>query len=325
MHWKSFKYALLGIITIVLFGYLYSLQSDLSKLKAQVKTTPLSFGYSKETKTLNLYFSNYQGLGNRLKYLVSYIRYYQPKNIQMNWPNRGWVSSRFSDLFVLDLPIKLTERNALLRLSEKNLAKANPLFDYVNTWGLIIAKTDYDKDEKPQAIDFRFNDIPLKLIDIYKPYFTHIHPSTAVKKRISEINLPKKAVSVQVRIAPDWEEYYGRNESLSSFFEVMDTFPTDTVFYLSAMSKDISDEFNKRYPNRIIELPNKDYYSMVDAVADMYILGSTDNILCSFHSTFCEVAWWLNGAKANVTIIGSADGWTITPTSIKIIDDIPIH
>ena len=76
---------------------------------------------------------------------------------------------------------------------------------------------------------------------------------------------------------------------LETFFEAMNKYPDDTIFYLSAMSKNIADKFYEKYPNRIIELPNKNYNSMIDATADLFILGSTKETLCSYMSTFCEV------------------------------------
>lgn len=323
MRQKLLKCTILGLSTIALAIFLYGISGVFFKSNHVLKPQILHYGYSQETETLDLYFSDYQGLGNRLKYLISYIRYYKPKNLRLHWPSRGWVSERFSDLFVLDLPIRISEHNALIQLSQHDLVKANPLFSYVNTWGLIVAKTDYGDREIPQPIDFKYNDIHPKLINIYKPYFSHIHPSDKIKKRLLEVKLPENTVSVQVRNASDWEKYYGSNEQLSSFFNVMDNLPTDTTFYLSAMSKEIADEFYKRYPNRIIELPNKNYFSMIDATADMYILGSAKHILCAFHSTFCEVAWWLGGAKAKVTVIGSDKNWNRELTTIELIDDIP--
>ena len=127
-------------------------------------------------------------------------------------------------------------------------------------------------------------------------------------ERLNELNLPEKLVTVQVRSAPDWEKTFGKYD-YNSFFEVMDKYSSDTYFYLSAMSKEVANIFYSRYPNRIIELPNKNYNSMIDATADMFILGSTDNTICSLYSTFCEVGWWLNGAKSKVTVVGSDEHW----------------
>jgi len=325
MRQKLLKYTVLGLSLFTLAIFLYGAKSVFFKSNSILMPKALHYGYSQETQTLDLYFLDYQGLGNRLKYMISYIRYYKPKNLRLHWPSRGWVNKRFSDLFVLNLPIQISEYSALIQISKYDVVRANPLYRYVKTWGLIVAKTDYDNGEIPQSIDFKYNDISPNLIDIYRFYFTHILPSASVKKRLLEVKLPENTVSVQVRNAPDWEKYYGSNEQLSSFFDVMDNLPVDTIFYLSAMSKEVANEFYKRYPNRIIELPNKNYLSMVDATADMYILGSTKSLLCSFHSTFCEVAWWLGGAKAKVTIIGSNKNWKKKPASIEIIDTIPSY
>ena len=61
---------------------------------------------------------------------------------------------------------------------------------------------------------------------------------------------------------------------------------------------------------------------MIDAVADMYILGSTDETLCSYMSTFCEVGWWLNGANSKVTVIGNGESFTRKADTLEIIDYI---
>ena len=151
----SLRYLFFLFLSCCFCGFMfYPLNSDIEMNHASLK-----YGYSAETKTLDLYFNGYQGLGNRLKYLVSYVRYYKPQNLKIHWPNRGWVKARFSDLFILDLPIKITENNALIEMTKSRTDKANPLFKYVNTWGLIVAKTDYSHGETPKSIDFEYKNI----------------------------------------------------------------------------------------------------------------------------------------------------------------------
>lgn len=282
------------------------------------KYSPIT-GYDPKNQTLDINFDAYsQGLGNRLKYLVSYMRYYQPRKINLHWPNKHWVTARFFDLFTLDMPIEVKEYNPVIHRENKDRIKISPLYKYVKTWGLLVLASDYNAEEIPQLIDFKYNEVSPHLVNIYKYYFECIRPSDIVKKRISSVNLPANTVGVQVRNAPDWEKYYGHNENLDSFFKAMDKYPSNTTFYLSVMSKEVADIFYKKYPNRVIELPHKNYTSMVDAVADMYILGSTNELLCSYHSTFCEVSWWLGGAKSQVTVIGSSQNWKRTPDTTEI-------
>ncbi len=286
-----------------------------------IKSAFALYGYNSDTQTLSLHFENYHGLGNRLKKLISYVRYYHPRQINLYWTDKGWVSAKFSELFEFHYPANIWEINDPHLINDKN-PKANPLFKYVRGWGLLVAKNDF-KTTPPFSIDRMYNKIPQEVIDIYKPYFLALRPSQKVLERINSVYIPSSYVSVQVRNAPDYKNWFGGNEKLETFFDIMDSYPSDTIFFLSAMSKDIADVFYKRYPNRIIELPNKNYKSMIDATADMYILGSTNETLCSYMSTFCELAWWLNGAKSKVTVVGSGKYFTRKADTLEIMDYIP--
>ena len=262
------------------------------------------------------------GIGNRLKKLVSYIRYYQPHHINIYWEAKGTVTARFSDLFQTDW--NMTEYNAPYLI--KNFPYDEPLYPYIDNFALLATKTDF-KNGKHMFIDGAYQNIPPNIINIYRPYFTAIKPSPAVQKRIAEVRLPKNAVAVQIRNAPDWQNWFQGNEPLETFFALMDKHPKDTIFYLSAMSKEVAAPFYKRYPNRIIELPHKDYHSMVDAVADMFIIGQTKNAIYAYGSSFSEVGWWLGGAKAKVEIAGTDKHWKylIEKPKLKVLPTAPVN
>ena len=231
------------------------------------------FGYDDNTKTLNLHFEDYHGIGNRLKKLISYVRYYKPQNINLFWTDKGWVSAKFHDLFEFSYPANIHEFNNPSLINDKHRL-ANPLFKYVRGWGLLVAKNDF-KSVEPFSIDRQYNKIPYEVIEIYAKYFSLIKPSLAVLNRLNDVNIDENMVCVQVRNHIDYERWFGGNEKLDTFFKIMDEYPKDTIFYLSAMSSDIANKFYEKYPNRIIELPNKNYNSMIDATADLFILGST--------------------------------------------------
>ena len=277
------------------------------------------FGYDKDTSTLSLHFENHHGIGNRLKKMVSYIRYYKPRNLNLYWTASGWVSAKFLDLFELKISANVSEINNKNLINDNK--EANPLFKYVRGWGLIVAKNDF-KTVEPFSIDRQYNNIPKEIIDIYVPFFKAIRPSKQVLQRISTVKLNRNIVTVQVRNHHDYKKWFGGNEKLETFFRAMDKYPSNTLFFISAMSKEVASKFYERYPNRVFELPNKNYNSMIDAVADMYILGSTDETLCSYMSTFCEVGWWLNGANSKVTVIGNGESFTRKADTLEIIDYI---
>ena len=72
--------------------------------------------------------------------------------------------------------------------------------------------------------------------------------------------------------------------------------------------EEIADKFKQKYGEQIITLPNKNYNSMIDAVAELYMLGKAAKAIYSSLSTFSELAWWLCGAKQDVTIVGGSNG-----------------
>jgi hypothetical protein len=41
---------------------------------------------------------------------------------------------------------------------------------------------------------------------------------------------------------------------------------------------------------------------MVEDLIDMLLLSRTDRLFASYLSTFSETAWWLGGARANVSV-----------------------
>lgn len=277
--------------------------------------------FNPQQKSLNIRFdSQGSGIGNRIKMLISYTRYYSPQRINLYWPDKGWVTARFSDLFDAQELVNINEINDSKKIKKAVVQPCfSILFPYIRTWALLIKKDDF-KTLEPFSVDLQYHKIPQEIKDIYIPYFKKLKPSSAVKKRIQMVKLPEKTIAVQVRYAPDWEKYFGYNEPLHSYFKAMDKYPSSVYFYLSAMSKDVANKFYDRYPGRIIELPNKDYSSMVDAVSDMFILGSTDEAIYYFHSTFSEVAWWLGGAKTKVTTIGSIEHFKRRPSTVEIMD-----
>ena len=48
---------------------------------------------------------------------------------------------------------------------------------------------------------------------------------------------------------------------------------------------------------------------MFHAVADLYLLSQCDEAIYSCGSTFAELAWWLGGCKAKVSVVGSYKNW----------------
>ena len=261
------------------------------KIKKKIKPTHID--------TVNLILGKNFGIGNRIFAIVNAIYGYSPKNLNIYWDKDGWVDESFSSLFECNFDCKITEYN------DEKICK---------TW-----KNSKDERtiESPQTnlltsdLVERIlinNNITPEIEKEFKEIFSKVQPTEKIKKRIKSINLPEKFVALQIRNAPDWQ-LYGRNESLNSFIEAIKKCPKDTVFYISSMSKEVSDFIKENSDCEIIELPEKNYKSMTDAMADLYIMSYAQKGIYSFGSTFGELAWWLSKTRQEYSIIGSYANW----------------
>ena len=266
-------------------------------IKVKKKITPEHYD------VLNLIFDKKEGIGNRIFGLINYVYYTNPSVVNIYWDNRGWVNQKFSEIFDYQPNYELNEYHhiSIIKRWEKRWKHSNNEIT-VNYPPVILKTLD--------GMDLDFSVITPKLFNKYSKEFKKLKPSNKVLERIHQIYLPKNFVSVQVRNSSDWNSY-GRNEAVELFFKEMDKFPQDTVFYISTMNEKTSDAFKNKYGNRIIELPNKNYKSMIDAIADLYILSYAHNAIYSYGSTFGALAFWLSNEFQNVKVIGNRQGWKI--------------
>ncbi len=251
------------------------------------------------------------GIGNRIQFMASAIRIYDIKDFDLYWPVEGWVSAAFSDLFDFEWDYEVREHNELVML--RNLPEEAPLC-YTKGWRLYISPEDglsrffpwlYDNAEHGYSIDFEYNRIPGRIRDIYRPFFKRLNPSKAVLEKVNAVVLPENTVALQVRNNPDWQQH-NRTVALDEYFRLMDKYPEKTKFFLCAMNKETENAFVERYGSRIIVQKDKDFHSMIDAAADLFLMAKCSEMILSFESSFGCLAWWLGGAAANVRVAGGS-------------------
>ncbi len=246
---------------------------------------------------VNAEFDSVNGLGNRILGLVNCINYYSPKVLNIYWDNKGWVSASFSDLFDTNFDFELNE------YSENSILKEWQNDKHERT---IVSPPCFLVTKDKKDLSLKYNDIEEKDREEFRGIFSKISPSKKVAERLDGLDINSEYVAVQVRNFNDFEKL-GRNTDINLYFAEMDKYPQDTKFYLSAMSEEIADKFKQKYGEQIITLPNKNYNSMIDAVAELYMLGKATKAIYSPLSTFSELAWWLCGAKQDVTIVKKED------------------
>ena len=78
----------------------------------------------------------------------------------------------------------------------------------------------------------------------------------------------------------------------------MKKYPKDTKFFLASCDVAVADEIKKAFPDRILELPEKDYLGDIDAIADLYLLAEGSKFIATFDHSFLRsgmVAWRSRG------------------------------
>ena len=262
-------------------------------IKFKIKSKP------EHIDTVNLVLESNYGIGNRIFAIINALEYYSPKRINFFWDNQGWVNESFYSLFKQNFPCEIVEYNSIEECKGWTNSKNERTIHFPQA-SLITE----DLVERTLAK----NNLSSDVVNKFKKYFQMLEPSDKVKERINSLSLPENYTALQVRNAPDWDDY-GRNENLQLFLDEIKTFPKDTIFYLSAMNKDISDFIKNNSDYKICELIEKNYKSMYDAIADLYIMSKAVSGIYSYGSTFGELAWWLADKEQKFTIVGSSERW----------------
>lgn len=263
------------------------------------------------------YVGNYYGLGNRIKGLSNfYARGY--RKFLMLWNTESWVTERWDRLFSLRgayvcavYPGK-TGCYALLRFVLRRFIPVGVVRDEVPFWSFALPphlqreemRHIWHFSRRPTySIDWWFDRVPNDVREYYKPFFAALKPSRDVEERIRTCKVGD-AIGVQIRNT-DLSEDKKDVASLESIFRLMETFPQNRKFFVSCMTEKVSKSVRARFGERVFELVDKDYSSMVDAVADMWLLGCCPEMIVSPESTFSEVAWWWGGCTSRVTMVGA--------------------
>lgn len=241
------------------------------------------------------------GIGNRLIALANTYSWYGKESITLVWSMDRWVPESFETLF------EMTDAPGFEVISHKRnrwsrYIQIPEIVENNSRWWHFWAPRSFCARLPEKSLRCLYNQTPQWALDLFCGFFAQLKPSSKVRARIGTCILPPNVVCVQIRNTKGMGDV-ALVASLETFFCQMEKYGSDQKFFVSCMSKEISKQVHARFGNRVIELPNKNYGSMIDAVADMWLLGSRSELICQFPSTFSEVAWWWHGGMSKVTAI----------------------
>jgi len=267
----------------------------------------LSRAFGWRARKLIVINTDYMGLGNRLKLLAIYDASYSLDHTTLYWNSQGWVDAPLGEIIHIENTAGFREVPIHLKRWMVPII-THPTKAY--WWRRGFWRFDVD-GELPStylierqgrvfpAIDFLFADTPQPYLDRYLQFFARLKPSPAVAARLAAVQLRPQDVAVQVRISLDKNDAANVPRA-ETYLHHMRAFPADTRFFISTMDGAVSAIFRQAFGERVVELPGKQYRSMVDATADMYLLSQPGTLIASRGSTFGEVAWWLGGGRQQV-------------------------
>lgn len=227
------------------------------------------------------------GIGNRLIGLANTYCRYGGSGIRLGWGLDEWMPVPFDELFVMSAAPGFKARSFRVGRLSRSLYVPYPSGHAKTYWKFFWPGNRGD-------VDFLFERTSSAVWDRYAPFFAQLLPSDKVRRRLSEVKLPAGYVAVHVRNSLRKRD----NKSVCSverIMEVMRTYPEDQVFFVSCMESVFMERIRSAFGDRVLELPAKDYHSMIDAVADLWLLGHGRELVCSPESTFTEIAWWWGG------------------------------
>jgi len=164
-------------------------------------------------------------------------------------------------------------------------------------------------------IDLEYERIPQYFRDVYGPLFARIRFRPEIAGAASEwaaANIAADVVGVQVRT---WRDDARRHRkyhvpSLRRLTRLLDALPNQRFFVVSD-SDDIAPMLAARYgAHRVLAYPRTTPRAdswlaprgIAEDLIDMLLLSRTSRLCASYLSTFSEVAWWLGGTKARVSV-----------------------
>jgi hypothetical protein len=186
-----------------------------------------------------------------------------------------------------------------------------------SVWRLLVDEDEqhYIKDLK--SIDFLFEKVPQYFIDKYVPVFERFKLKPDLQKIVDDITRywdKENMVGVNIRswLPPIdncgrsvWVDFHGFEK------EIQKLNPSQKFFF-SSDNLEINNYYMSKYSNQVITLPRTvsmiandgsvdDVQQTKEAFLEMYLLSQCKKkIVCTFGSTFSEVAWWFGGCKAEV-------------------------
>jgi hypothetical protein len=165
-------------------------------------------------------------------------------------------------------------------------------------------------------IDLEYGRIPQPIRDAYLTWFRQIDVQPEILDKVDRWdrnNLGADVIGVQVRTWRDHPHRYRKyhRPAADRLRRLMDSTAEAHRFLVVSDNDDVVGPLRGRYgTERVLAFPRRTIRreswqspeGVVEDLIDMLLLARTQRLFASYLSTFSEAAWWLGGARAEVTV-----------------------
>lgn len=268
---------------------------------------------------------NRSGLANRIKALVSCIKYAEESNISFYYYWQVIDSYSGYNRHIFNCPLKKLFDNNIEYTENLNLSEIDKILSGHNKY----TPVDYNYKKiyyHPVLLNFKWdNDFnkdyykKISLIkDDYLKYFEYLIPTLELQTKINEFSkkFDENTISVHIR---SWSRANEKSRQIRLFQNGLQRFENEMEkhngkkFFLSTDSSHVKDYFlNKsKLKDRVIcynretnlDISRDIPEGIQEDLIELYLLSKNKTIIGTYNSTFTEVAWWLGGCTKNITIL----------------------
>ena len=165
-------------------------------------------------------------------------------------------------------------------------------------------------------LDLEYGRIPEYFRAVYGAYFGRIEPLPAIQRRVDEYArgaFHANVIGVQIRTWRDDPRRHRKYHvpAVKRLAKLLDAAASQDKFFVVSDSDEIVVELRAAYgESRVLcfdrHTSRNASWQSVEGISedliDMLLLARTTRFYASYLSTFSEAAWWLGGAKADVSV-----------------------
>jgi hypothetical protein len=184
---------------------------------------------------------------------------------------------------------------------------------------MLFPKTHSRRSTRADArhLDFEYGRIPAALRGVYVPLFERVRMRSELAQMALgwalDVGIGDAEVGVQIRTWRDDPRRHAKyhRSSFKRLLRLLEREPASTRFVCVSDDDDVLERLAGRFGTaRVLRYPRRTprakSWSTPEGVAedliDMLLLTRTRRLFASYLSTFSETAWWLGGARAEVTV-----------------------